>query len=190
MHSVDPHLTIVLPEWLAEMNRHAPDVEGEEQVMQLLLQTVQQNIADGGGPFAAAVLDPQGRLLSIAANRVVQLHSSLWHAEMLALLLAQRRIGQHQLSNLGACTLVSSCEPCAMCLGAIPFAGIRRLVCAARGEDAEAISFDEGCKPQDWQAGLRSRGISIRTDLLRESARQLLLDYREQGGVIYAAPSG
>ncbi|SFM40376.1 nucleoside deaminase [Halopseudomonas yangmingensis] len=183
-------ISVELPAWLAQINHQPPEVANEEAAMQLLLQIVQRNVADGGGPFAAAVLDPQGRLLSIAANRVVQLHSSLWHAEMLALLLAQRRIAEHQLGAIGACTLVSSCEPCAMCLGAIPFAGIRRLVCAARGEDAEAIGFDEGCKPPDWQAGLHSRGISIRTDLLREPARQLLLDYREQGGVIYAAPSG
>jgi tRNA(Arg) A34 adenosine deaminase TadA len=46
--------------------------------------------------------------------------------------------------------MVVSTEPCALCLGAIPWSGIRRLVCGARDEDARSIGFDEGEKVPYW----------------------------------------
>ena len=48
------------------------------------------------------------------------------------------------VEDLLADEMVASTQPCAMCLGATPWSGIRRLVCGARDEDAEEIGFDEG----------------------------------------------
>jgi tRNA(Arg) A34 adenosine deaminase TadA len=74
-----------------------------------------------------------------------------------------------------------------MCLGAIPWSGIRSVVCGARDEDARSIGFDEGHKPPDWINSLDSRGISVVRDVLREQAKAVLLEYRERGGLIYNA---
>ena len=38
----------------------------------------------------------------------------------------------------------------AMCAGAVPWSDVRRLVCAARDEDARRILFDEGNERPDW----------------------------------------
>jgi hypothetical protein len=57
--------------------------------------------------------------------------------------------------------LVASTQPCAMCLGATPWSGVRHLVCGARDEDAEEIGFDEGMKPADWIRSLEERGITV-----------------------------
>jgi len=81
--------------------------------------------------------------------------------------------------------LVTSVAPCAMCLGAVPWSGVRSLLCGARGEDADAIGFDEGSKPTDWIARLEARGISVKIDLMGESAAAVLQSYQQSGGAIY-----
>lgn len=141
-----------------------------------------------GGPFAAAVFESEsGRLVAAATNLVVASHCSAAHAEVLALSFAQQALGRHDLgaANLPAMELVGSCEPCAMCLGALSWSGVRRLVCAATGADAEVIGFDEGPKPADWVGELRRRGIEVVEGVLRAEAVAVLLTYRQLGGLIY-----
>jgi tRNA(Arg) A34 adenosine deaminase TadA len=72
-----------------------------------------------------------------------------------------------------------------MCLGATPWSGVGRLVCAARDEDARSIGFDEGAKITDWVESLTIRGIKVRTDLMRQEAKAVLDLYAAQGGSIY-----
>ena len=72
-----------------------------------------------------------------------------------------------------------------MCLGALPWAGIHRLLCGARDEDARAIGFDEGDKPDRWQDKLQQRGIAVDTDLCRSEAIAVLQDYARQQGQLY-----
>ena len=86
--------------------------------------------------------------------------------------------------------LVASTEPCAMCFGAIPWSGVRRLVCGAREEDARRIGFDEGPKTSDWVAALEQRGISVARDVYRDEAAAVLRYYVESGGMIYNARQG
>lgn len=158
-------------------------------VIALSRENVQRN---SGGPFAAAVFDAEGTVLAVGVNRVEASHCSLLHAEMVALALAQQALGRYDLSDQGriSCELVSTAEPCAMCLGAIPWANPARLLCGARDSDVRAIGFDEGAKLPDWQSTLESRGIEVVRDLLRDEAVAVLQLYRQQGGLIYnAAPS-
>ena len=124
------------------------------------------------------------RLIAAGVNLVVPAHASIAHAEMIALTLAQQRLGTHDLSETG-CELATSTEPCAMCLGAIPWSGVTRLLCGARDEDARAVGFDEGAKPANWVQELTSRGIEVVRDVLRDEARAVLRDYKQSGGTIY-----
>ena len=136
-----------------------------------------------GGPFGAAVFEPRGgRLVAVGVNRVLETGQSHAHAEMLALSLAQRARKTFDLAGL---ELVSSSEPCAMCFGAIPWSGVRRLVCGARAADAEAIGFDEGPKPRGWVAALERRGIEVVRDVRRAEAVAVLRSYRAAGERIY-----
>ena len=77
-----------------------------------------------------------------------------------------------------------------MCFGAIPWSGVRRLVCGARDEDAREIGFDEGPKLADWTSALNDRGITVLRDILRDDAVAVLQDYISAGGVIYNAGHG
>lgn len=178
-------LSLTLPDWLEEINHARHRFADAEEAMHFVVHAAEINIADGGGPFGSAVLDENLELVALGANRVIPSAASFLHAEMLALLLAQQRLQTHDLRTAGSFTLISSCAPCAMCLGAIPFAGIARLICGARAEDAEAIHFDEGDKPSQWQRTLERRGIAVELDVARAAAVGILERYRDIGGTIY-----
>lgn len=143
-----------------------------------------------GGPFGAGIFELKvGRLVAVGVNLVESSNCSLAHAEMLAIALAQRVVGRYDLGieEGAAYELVTSTEPCAMCLGAVPWSGVRSVVCGARDEDARRIGFDEGSKPEHWVESLESRGIRVVRDVLREEAQAVLLDYHKRGGLIYNA---
>jgi tRNA(Arg) A34 adenosine deaminase TadA len=147
------------------------------------------NVRHGtGGPFGAAVFGmDDGTLLAAGVNLVFSGKCSVLHAEITALILAQQKLETFDLGSAGTgrYELVTSTEPCAMCLGAVQWAGVRGLVCGARGEDAERIGFDEGEKPADWPGGLERRGISVVRDVCRDAAAAVLREYVELGGPVY-----
>ena len=153
--------------------------------MGLVLDLAEANIADGGGPFAAVVFGPDGRPVGPGVNRVVPSSAPIAHAEIVAIAVTGRRLGTWDLGAHGPLTLVSSTEPCAMCLGAVPWSGVARLVTGARDGDARAVGFDEGDKPERWQANLRDRGIEVIRDVERQRAVELLRAYARDGGRIY-----
>ena len=187
-----PEVILHLPDWierfLADSDLLYPAVE---ERMQLAIRLAQLNINHGtGGPFGAGIFECQtGRLVAIGVNCVESLNCSIAHAEMMAIAIAQRATGSYDLAGEADVTyeLVTSTEPCAMCLGAIPWSGVQSVVCGARDEDARAIGFDEGPKPDNWVKALEDRGISVRRDVLRDQAKAVLLEYSERGGLIYNA---
>ena len=71
---------------------------------------------------------------------------------MVAIVVAQQIAGNLDLDGEGqpSYELVASTEPCFMCFGAVPWSGVRHLVCGARSEDAEEVGFNEGPKPAEW----------------------------------------
>ncbi len=185
----DPILTLSLPEWLAECLSRAKDVyPGVDERMRFVIGLSRLNVEHGGGPFAAAVFHGgNGALLAAGVNLVLAANCSVLHGEIVSLILAQQKTGSFDLGaeGRGPFELVTSTEPCAMCLGAVQWSGVRGLVCGARGEDAERIGFDEGDKPRNWKDGLERRGISVVRDVCREEAIAVLREYAESGGVLY-----
>ncbi|MFN2333562.1 MAG: nucleoside deaminase [Wenzhouxiangellaceae bacterium] len=182
--------SIGLPDWCQSFADSLPDrLTDECDRMGIAIELARNNVeAASGGPFGALVttLD-EGCIIAIGVNRVEPECCSSAHAEIVALSLAQKRIGSFNLAEFdgGPLALYSSCEPCAMCLGAIPWSGIRRLVCGATREDASETGFDEGERMADWTAMLERRGISVATGLLRAEAASVLLEYRDRGARIY-----
>ncbi len=184
-----PELTIQLPDWVGTYLETWPSVFPEvEDRMNFVVDLSRQNIdRETGGPFGAAVFDAGGRLIAPGVNRVIPQNCSILHAEMVAMALAQQALGRFDLSDGRRLDfeLCTSTEPCAMCFGAVCWAGISRLVCGARKQDAESIGFDEGPKPENWIAALNHRGIEVITDICREKAAAVLKDYAASGAMIY-----
>ena len=156
--------------------------------MELAIELSAQNIKHDGGPFGAAIFERQsGKLIAPGINLVMQTNCSVVHAEMVAIILAQQKVSNFDLGAEGLpdYELVTSTEPCAMCLGAIPWSGVSSVVCGARDEDARNIGFDEGEKPKKWIKSLAVRGIRVTRDVLRDKAKTILQQYVDEGGIIY-----
>ena len=185
-----PSFDIRLPAWVAtalpDPDRLYPDVDTR---MDLIIELARRNVDEGtGGPFGAGIFDVQsGRLVAPGVNLVMVAGCSVLHAEIVAIMIAQKHLGHYDLGGEGmpAMQLVSSTEPCAMCLGAVVWSGVRGLVCGARDADARRIGFDEGPKPPDWPAALSARGIRVTRDVGRPAAVAVLEHYLASGGRIY-----
>jgi tRNA(Arg) A34 adenosine deaminase TadA len=179
-----------LPVWaeLSVWRQKTPLVSSKDR-MNFVIRLAMENVEQGtGGPFGAAVFEAKtGMLVSIGVNIVVLANCSHSHAEMVALANAQKALESFDLGapGLSKHELVTSCEPCAMCYGAIPWSGVRKLVCGARCEDAEAIGYDEGAKPRMWARALEARGIRVAQNLCRKEAVAVLQEYKRRGGMIY-----
>ena len=118
---------------------------------------------------------------------MVRLNNCTLHGEMVAFMMAQVRLGSFTLnaSHLPSHELFTSCEPCAMCLGATLWSGVRRVVYAAGREDASMLRFDEGPVFPASYRYLEERGITIVRNLLRDEAVAVLERYRAKSGTIY-----
>lgn len=177
-----------LPSWLMDL-QDLPEMSDDADRMAFAIRLARRNIEmRTGGPFGAAIFESvTGRLVAPGINLVESSNCSMLHAEVVAIMLAQRRIGTYDLGCAGMrkFELVSSVEPCAMCLGAVQWSGISRLICGARGEDAESIGFDEGYKGEGWVDALLLRGIEVVRDIGRKDAIDVLNTYKEMGGTIY-----
>lgn len=182
-------ITITPPSWLAGFTDWDKPLSSDEHRMRLAIALSRENVERGtGGPFGALIVESDtGRVVAAGTNSVVRLGNSTLHGEMVAFMVAQRRLGSFSLSAPGMSRheLVTSCEPCAMCLGAALWSGVKRIVCGAAREDATRLRFEEGpVFPQSY-AYLESRGVTFTRNVLREEARAVLEQYRARGGAIY-----
>jgi len=184
-------LRFELPDWMQHLIGKdkivCPSLEDRMRfAIRLSWENVEQQT---GGPFGAAVFDSDGVLVAPGINIVTASNCSVLHAEIVALMLAQKVLGRYDIGNAsrGRYDLVATTQPCAMCFGAIPWSGVSRLVCGGRDEDARRIGFDEGPKPENWIAGLESRGIAVVQDVLRKEAVDVLQRYAQLGRPIYNA---
>ena len=188
--AINSHCSFELPAWVEPfLADWLTPLSSNSERMQLAIALSRESVLQKtGGPFGAVVLREQtGELVSAGINLVTTAGLSIAHAEMVALSLAQLSMGQWNLSHSGPMQLVTSCEPCAMCFGALPWSGISSLVCGARKQDAEAAGFDEGDKPGQWVRSLQRRGIEVERGVLRSEAAKVLAYYSDNGGQIYNA---
>ncbi|MFO7764233.1 MAG: nucleoside deaminase [Wenzhouxiangellaceae bacterium] len=181
---------IGLPDWCRALAGQLPALLPDpHERMRLAIELSRRNVESGtGGPFGAVVSSVgDGRLIAIGVNRVEPDLCSSAHAEIVALSLAQQALGHWNLAEVEVAPveLTTSCEPCAMCLGAIPWSGVKRVVCGASKHDAEVTGFDEGERTPDWIGMLGRRGIAVETGVLQKEAAGVLHDYRKRGARIY-----
>ncbi len=185
-----PHQVVIsLPDWVEPMADWTVPLGDDEAKVEVAIRLAVDNVERGsGGPFGALVCrQDTGEVVGIGVNQVMSQSNSLLHAEIMAVMVAQERLGSHVLNHPGhpPFELVSSCDPCAMCLGAAQWSGVKRIVASAMREDAAAIGFDEGpVFEASWQY-LRNRGIEVLRGVKRKEGAAVLERYRDQGGIIY-----
>ena len=113
--------------------------EKEKQFIERALSLASESIKLGGGPFGAVIVR-RGKIIAEAFNEVVLSGDPTSHAEILAIKKAAWTKGS---LNLGDCFLYSSCEPCPMCLGAVYWAGIKRVYYVSDRRDAARAGFND-----------------------------------------------
>jgi len=184
-----PVVHIEYPEWVNEVVDWKCVYVSDEERMRLAIEVSRENVLRGtGGPFGAAVFEAEsGKLVSIGMNSVVRYNNCTLHGEMVAFMMAQQVVKSFTLNapGLPAHDLYTSCEPCAMCLGATLWSGVRRVVYGAARDDASLLDFDEGPVFAESYTYLEDRGLVIVRNVLREEARAVLELYRNSSGKIY-----
>jgi tRNA(Arg) A34 adenosine deaminase TadA len=88
-------------------------------------EVARRSMSNGNHPFGAVLVDSDGGVLLESENGYMPARDGTAHAERLLATEACRTLPKEVL---GASTLYSSAEPCAMCAGAMYWAGIGRLV--------------------------------------------------------------
>ncbi len=184
-----PVVHVEYPEWVDDVVDWNHPFSADDERMRLAIDLSRENVKRGsGGPFGAAIFESEsGRLVAVGVNSVVRFNNCTLHGEMMAFMMAQQRVQSFTLNSpsLPAHDLFTSCEPCAMCLGATLWSGVRRVVYGAAREDASLLNFDEGPVFPESYKYLEDRGITIIRNVLRDEAKGVLEQYRAGSGTIY-----
>lgn len=105
--------------------------------MDVALEAARAAGARGEVPVGAAVIGPDGTVLSVAGNRTRTDNDPTAHAEVLAIRAACAHLGAERLVG---CDLYVTLEPCAMCAAAISVARIGRLYYGASDPKSGGVS--------------------------------------------------
>ncbi len=184
-----PEIKISLPSWVESFVDWDKNYTSDKEKMSLAIGLAMENVLrTTGGPFGAAIFDANsGKVLSVGTNQVIHQINSCLHAETVSIMMAQARLKSYNLNSPGfpKYEMFSSCEPCCMCLGAVLWSGLSRIICAATKTDAALVGFDEGPVYESSYEHLDKCGIEVKRGLMRDEAVKAFDLYREKGGVIY-----
>lgn len=154
-----------------------------EIILQLQAE-MKDYIAQGSGPFLAAIYDEKGNLIAKTANSVVSEGCSNNHAEVNVIKAAEKALNTYDLSSYNLSLYVTS-EPCMMCLGAIMWSGIKAVYYSVPSKRVEEIThFDEGFKP-NWFEEFKKRGITVYGNIAQAEGEEVLKSYVADGYTVY-----
>jgi tRNA(Arg) A34 adenosine deaminase TadA len=111
-------------------------LSNHEAFLARAIELAREARAAGDMPFGA-VLVLDGRIVVESRNTVVTSNSPLCHAETNLVSEAVRTLDRGVLAR---CVLYTSCEPCAMCVGSMYWAGIRTLVYALSSDELAKLA--------------------------------------------------
>jgi tRNA(Arg) A34 adenosine deaminase TadA len=123
----------------SQLHTHPRHDSEEQAFLRTAVDLAGENVAAGGGPFGA-LLVRGAEIVATGVNRVTADLDPTAHAEVVAIRAACHRIGDFRLTG---CVLVSSCEPCPLCLSAALWARVDRVIYAADRDDAAVGGFDD-----------------------------------------------
>jgi len=147
-----------------------PELNADLDLMRRAIEVARRSRQNGNHPFGALLADPRGRVLLEAENTVVTARDCTGHAETN---LIRQACPQFAAEVLASATVYTSTEPCAMCAGAIYWAGIPRVVFGLREDQLYAMT---GADPQNPTLSLPSREVFARGQRPTEVIGPLLED--------------
>jgi tRNA(Arg) A34 adenosine deaminase TadA len=152
----------------------------DEALLRRAFEVASRSRGAGDHPFGSVLADGEGRALMEQGNGYrSEGGDRTAHAERL---LASRAARAYDLALLARCTLYTSAEPCAMCAGAIYWAGIGRVV---YGQSEKALKAQTGAHEENptldlpcaivFAAG--QRPTEVVGPLLEDEAARLQADF-------------
>ncbi len=150
-------------------------------IMKLGIEEARKTMNENkGGPFGAVITDSNGKVISVASNRVLEDCDATAHAEVMAIRKAGKVLGTYDLSG---CTLYATGYPCPMCLSAIIWANIKKVYYGTNLKDAEDIGFRDDfiynyIKNKD-------NDILDLIELSRDDCLSLFREYQDKNKKIY-----
>jgi amino acid adenylation domain-containing protein len=150
----------------------ATDAEPHARYMALAIARARLALAEGQPPYAACIVrEADGEVLALAHNLTVQQGDATAHAEVEAIREACRRVGR---SDLSGCVMVSTAEPCSMCLTAGVWAGIDSMVYGAGMDDEQRYGLAQPTvRAAQMQALLEQRPARLVAGIGRDEVRSL-----------------
>ena len=157
----------------------------DEPLLRQAFEVARRSRAAGDHPFGSVLADGDGKLLMEQGNGYTSEGGDRTaHAERL---LASRAARVYNLNFLARCTLNTSAEPCAMCAGAIYWAGIGRVV---YGQSEKALKAETGAHEENPTLDLPcetvfasgQRETEVIGPLLEDEAAQLQADFWKARG--------
>ncbi|MBP7353889.1 MAG: nucleoside deaminase [Comamonas sp.] len=144
----------------------------DHHAMALAIDASRQALEAGDMPFGATLTDAQGRVLWVARNNQVSAQDCMGHAETVLVQEVQKALGPQVLQGG---TVYASGEPCAMCSGALFWAGVRRVVYAATTQDiAQALGGPVLPATAAQVLGPAAPAVAVQGGLQRDAAVQVL----------------
>ncbi len=141
------------------------------------IAAAREGIAAGQSPFGSVIVR-EGAVVAVAHNTVWRDTDPTAHAEVNCIRTASRTL--HTI-DLSGCALYSTCEPCPMCLSAIHWARIGRVIYGAEIDDAAAVGFSELHVPARQLAKMGGSSVLVEGGLLIDECRALFEEFRRAG---------
>ncbi|MBU1018102.1 nucleoside deaminase [Patescibacteria group bacterium] len=142
------------------------------EFMNLAVEEAQNGIRNNhGGPFGVVIVR-NGEVIARNHNRVLETNDPTAHAEVNAIRDATKKLGTFDLSD---CEIYSTCEPCPMCLGAVHWAKMKKMVYGCTQADAAAIDFDD----QFIYDVIRGTAKEPQVEMMQADREECLKPFRE-----------
>ena len=158
----------------------------DERLLRLSIDVSARSVANGNMPFGAIMADPDGNVLLEAENTGITGRNILNHAETNLMNMVVTLLTPEQIATA---TLYTSCEPCAMCAGAMYWGGLNRLVYAMSELDLLEITGSDPGNENMRGVGCRKifdsgrRQIEVLGPHLVEEASAVHIDFYAAGGL-------
>ena len=129
-----------------------------EKAFRTAIEEAKEGIAAGhGGPFGALVIK-DGQVIARAHNTVLRDNDPTAHAEVNALRMACKELGTHELKG---CVLVTTSEPCPMCLASSYWAKVKEIRYALGRQVAEEVGFRDIWIDEDIAKPVHERRLPL-----------------------------
>jgi guanine deaminase len=152
-----------------------------EEAMRQAIAMAQRGIAAGQTPFGAAIICDE-EVIACNHNTVWQDKDPTAHAEVNTIRTAGKLLQKIDFSDA---EMVSTCEPCPMCLSAIHWAKLKRIVYGATIADAAAAGFSELEVPAKTLAEMGGSHLIVESGLLQAECADLFRQFKAGGGKGY-----